>query len=80
MKNKLLLPTWIAIGLETGLIFSVFALSMFVTPAEAACRPTGRFVKGIPVVRCVGRTRCRFTGRFKTVHGVRYRIIRCPSH
>ena len=54
-------------------------LAVFTTAADAACRPTGKIVAGRSVLRCTGATRCRPTGRYKTVRGVRYQILNCPS-
>jgi hypothetical protein len=71
----------LAIGLATAFT-SLMALTTLeltaITPAaEAACRPTGRFAGGLPILRCSGSSKCRPTGRFKQVNGRRYRILRC---
>lgn len=60
-----------------GLFCSV-NLTLFAASADAACRPTGKVVAGRAVLRCTGATRCRPTGRTKTVRGVRYQILNCP--
>jgi hypothetical protein len=65
----------LCIGLGT---LSALTLGVFTPSAEAGCHPTGRMVGGQPVLNCSGPTRCRPTGRFKTVRGVRYQILRCP--
>jgi hypothetical protein len=71
----------LAIGFATAFT-SLMALTTLeltsITPAaEAACRPTGRFAGGLPILKCSGSSKCRPTGRFKQVNGRRYRILRC---
>jgi hypothetical protein len=71
----------LAVGLATAFA-SLMALTTLeltsITPAaEAACRPTGRFVGGLPILKCSGASKCRPTGRFKQVNGRRYRLLRC---
>jgi hypothetical protein len=65
-----------AIGL--GMLFSISLVTLTV-PADAACRPTGRIVAGRSLLRCSGPTKCRPTGRYKIVKGVRYQILNCPG-
>ncbi len=62
---------WIALGI-------VFTTLLPLAIAEAACRPTGRYAAGKPILKCSGRTKCRPTGRIKVVKGVRYQDLRCP--
>jgi hypothetical protein len=68
---------WIAVGLAFGTLIS-FDLALTAPSVEAACRPSGRYAAGQPVLNCSGRTRCRPTGRIKVVKGVRYQSLRCP--
>jgi hypothetical protein len=77
MQNKISHQFITAIGISLGLLASV-NLALFTAPADAACRPTGRVVAGRQVLRCTGRTRCRPTGRYKIVRGVRYNMLNCP--
>jgi hypothetical protein len=77
MKNLPSRQFSIALSLGIGMLCSL-SLAVFTPSVEAACRPTGRVVGGRPLLRCSGRTRCRPTGRFKMVRGVRYQILRCP--
>lgn len=65
------------LGIGLGMLFSL-NLVISIAPADAACRPTGRIVAGRSLLRCSGPTKCRPTGRYKTVKGVRYQILRCP--
>jgi hypothetical protein len=67
----------IAMGVSLGAML-VLDTAFLAPAAEAGCRPTGRYVGGLPVLRCTGRTRCRPTGRFKRVGGRRYPILSCP--
>lgn len=58
----------------------VIALVAPITPsAVAQCVSNGRKIGGMPVLNCVrgGRTRCRDTGRRKTVKGRTYKILDC---
>ena len=71
----------LAIGLATVftavLALATLELTLITPDAEAACRPTGRFAGGLPILRCSGASKCRPTGRFKQVNGRRYRLLRC---
>ncbi|WP_373542941.1 hypothetical protein [Chamaesiphon sp.] len=77
MKNQLSCQLAIALSITLGLLCSL-NLAIFAPAADAACRPTGKFVGGRAVLKCSGATRCRPTGRYQTVRGVRYRLLRCP--
>jgi hypothetical protein len=77
MQNQLLRQFSTAIVVSLGMLASL-NLSVFTAPADAACRPTGRMIAGRQELRCSGPTRCRPTGRYKTVRGVRYNIMNCP--
>jgi hypothetical protein len=77
MKNQTPRQFAIALGVSVGLLCSL-NLALFAPAADAACRPTGRRIAGQAVLKCSGPTRCRPTGRYKTVRGVRYQILRCP--
>jgi hypothetical protein len=77
MKNQALSRLSIAAAIGMGMLLSL-DLAGFTSPADAACRPTGRRIGGQAVLRCSGPTRCRPTGRYKTVRGVRYQILNCP--
>ena len=76
MKNTLSRLA-IAIGVSLVTLLPLDLVS-FTAPAEAGCRPTGRYARGLPILRCTGRTKCRPTGRFRVVGGRRYAILRCP--
>jgi hypothetical protein len=77
MKNQAWSRLAIATGIGMGMLLSL-DLAGSVSPADAACRPTGRRIGGQAVLNCSGPTRCRPTGRFKVVRGVRYQVLRCP--
>ncbi|PSB42362.1 hypothetical protein, partial [Chamaesiphon polymorphus] len=77
MKNQPSGRFLTALSIGAGLFCSL-NLSVLAPAAEAGCRPTGRTVGGQAVLKCSGPTRCRPTGRYKTVRGVRYQILRCP--
>jgi hypothetical protein len=77
MKNKSLRSLAAATGVSLGAMLSL-DLALLAPAAEAGCRPTGRYVGGLPVLSCTGRTRCRPSGRFKRVGGRRYPILVCP--
>jgi uncharacterized membrane protein len=77
MKNQALSRFSIATGIGIGMLLSL-DLAGFSSPADAACRPSGRRIGGQAVLNCSGPTRCRPTGRYKVVRGVRYNILRCP--
>ena len=68
---------WIALVIVFGTLLSL-DLAITAPTAEAACRPTGRYAAGKPILKCSGRTICRPTGRIKIVQGVRYQALRCP--
>jgi hypothetical protein len=81
MKNQLLQQFPIRkANLYTIALSIIFSLNfaVFTAAADAACRSTGKRVAGLPILRCTGSTRCRPTGRYKTVRGFRYQILRCP--
>ncbi len=78
MKNRAWGRLSLAAGIGMGMLLSL-DLAGFTSPADAACRPSGRRIGGQAVLNCSGPTRCRPTGRYKTVRGVRYRILRCPG-
>jgi hypothetical protein len=78
MKKQPARQLAIALSVGVGLLCSL-NLALFTPSADAACRPTGRRVAGRAVLTCSGATRCRPTGRYKTVRGVRYRLLRCPQ-
>jgi hypothetical protein len=77
MKNKSLCSLAIATGVSLGAMLAL-DLALLTPAAEAGCRPTGRYVGGLPVLRCTGRTRCRPSGRYKRVGGRSYPILVCP--
>jgi hypothetical protein len=77
MKNQSFRRSSISIGIGLGVLCSL-GLTILTPLAEAGCHPTGRMVAGRSELRCSGPTRCRPTGRFKTVRGVRYQILNCP--
>jgi hypothetical protein len=77
MKNQALSRLSIAATIGLGMLLPL-ELAGFTSPADAACRPSGRRIGGQAVLNCSGPTRCRPTGRYKTVRGVRYRILNCP--
>jgi hypothetical protein len=79
MKNQSARQILTALAVGIG-IFSSLNLALFAPAADAACRPNGRRVAGRAVLTCTGRTSCRPTGRYKTVRGVRYQILRCPNN
>jgi uncharacterized membrane protein len=78
MQNRSSRQIWTALGVSIGLLCSL-NLALFTPAADAACRPTGRRIGGQAILKCSGSTRCRPTGRYKTVRGVRYQILRCPG-
>jgi hypothetical protein len=77
MKNKPFGYLAIALGISFSALM-VADYAVFAPEAEAGCRPTGRYVGGLPVLRCTGRTRCRPSGRYKRIGGRRYPILNCP--
>jgi hypothetical protein len=78
MKNKSFRSLAIATGVSLGAML-VLDLSLLAPAAEAGCRPTGRYVRGLPVLRCTGRTRCRPSGRYtRGPGGRRLPILLCP--
>ena len=77
MSNQRLNNFLTGLGIGLGMLLSL-NLVIVTDPAAAACRPTGRIVAGRSLLRCSGPTKCRPTGRSKTVKGVRYQILSCP--
>ncbi len=79
MKKKSLRR--LAIGMATAfaslMALTTLELAALTPAAEAGCRPTGRYVGGLRVLSCSGRSKCRATGRYKRVNGRRYAILRC---
>ena len=59
------------------MVLTTLELTSITPAAEAGCRPTGRRVGGLPILKCSGASKCRPTGRFKTINGRRYRLLRC---
>ncbi len=76
MKNTLSRLS-IAIGVSLVALLPLDLVS-FTAPADAGCRPTGRYAKGLPILNCTGRTRCRPTGRFRVVNGTSFAILNSP--
>jgi hypothetical protein len=77
MKNQAWGRLSLAAGIGMGMLLSL-DLAGFTSPVDAACRFTGRRIGGQAELKCSGRTRCRPTGRYKIVRGVRYTVLRCP--
>jgi hypothetical protein len=77
MQNQLVRQFSTAIVVSLGMLASL-NLTAFTAPADAACRPTGRMIAGRQELRCDGGpSRCRPTGRYKIVRGVRYNMMNC---
>jgi hypothetical protein len=78
MKNKSL--RYLAIAVAASSMTALMSLELAVTApaAEAACRPSGRYAGGLPILNCSGRTSCRPTGRYKRVNGRKLQILSCP--
>jgi hypothetical protein len=79
MKRKSLrgLAIAMATAFTSLMVLTSLELAALAPAADAACRPTGRYAGGLPILSCSGRSKCRPTGRYKRANGRRYAILRC---